>query len=75
MLWQKQYACFYVVLNVIKTWQYNIKTRTGLSLIEAVRATKDRSQWRKIVLDAAKPRSYLRRGLKNWTLNGKIKMH
>jgi len=39
------------------TWQDNIKTWTGLSLAEAVRATEDCVQWRKIVHDAAKPRT------------------
>jgi len=38
-----------------QTWQDNIKTWTGLSLAEAVRAMKDRSQWSKIVHDATKP--------------------
>ena len=30
----------------------------GTSLVEAVRAMEDRSQWRKIVRDAAKPRTF-----------------
>jgi len=42
------------------TWQL-IKTWTELSLVEAVRATEDRPQWRKIVHDCH------RGGLKNRT--------
>jgi len=36
------------------TWQDNIKTLTGLSLVEVVRATEDHSQWKNMVHDAAK---------------------
>jgi len=36
------------------TWQDSIKTWTGLLLVEAVRASEDLSQWRKIIHDAAK---------------------
>jgi len=39
------------------TWQDNIKTWTGLSLVEAVRVMEDRSHWRKIIHDAAEPLS------------------
>jgi len=41
--------------KIWQAWQDDIKTWTGLLLVEAVRATKDRSQWRKIIHDAAKP--------------------
>jgi len=33
---------------------HNVKTWKGLSLVEAVRAREDRSQWRRIVHDMAK---------------------
>jgi len=39
------------------TWQDNIKTWTGLSLVERLSATEDRSQWKKIVHVAARPRT------------------
>jgi len=38
-------------------WPDNIKTWKGLSLVETVRATVDRSQSRKIVHDVAKSRA------------------
>jgi len=48
------------------TWQDNIRTWTGLSLVKAVRATEDRSHWRKIVRDVAKLRT-AEKGLANRT--------
>jgi len=38
-------------------WQDNSKKWTGISLVELVRATEDRSQWQKVVHDAAKIRN------------------
>jgi len=39
------------------TWQDNIKTWTETSLVEAMKATENCSQWRKIVDDAGEPRT------------------
>jgi len=45
-----------------KTTNNLAKRGQGLSLVEAVRAAKDRSQWRKTVHDAAKPWSWIKNG-------------
>ena len=42
------------------TWQEIIGTWRGLSLVESVRATRDSSQWRKIVRHATEPRTFER---------------
>jgi len=44
-----------MMMKTMQTWQDNIRTWTGLSLVEAVRAAENHSQWRKIVHDAAEP--------------------
>ena len=41
------------------TWLDNVKTWTGLSLEEVLRATEDRTVWWKVVHDAANPWTFL----------------